>query len=57
MSAPAFAVGDRVTAVGVAFPATGIVTEVHGEDRYTVEWQTDFLTEVLGGSDIERQRP
>lgn len=55
MSAPTFAVGDRVTAMGVAFPATGIVTEVHGDDRYTVEWQTDFLTEVLGADELERQ--
>lgn len=47
-----FAIGDRVIAVGVESPATGVVLEVHGGNLYTVEWQTDYLTEVVRAEDI-----
>lgn len=45
-------VGDRVVAVGVDFPATGVVLEVHDGGRYLVEWQTDYLTELVDASEI-----
>jgi hypothetical protein len=48
----AFAIGDRVIAVGVESPATGVVLEVHGSNLFTVEWQTDYLTEVVSAEDI-----
>ena len=48
----AFAIGDRVIAMGVQSPATGVVLEVHGGNLYTVEWQTDYLTEVVRAEDI-----
>jgi len=50
-----FAVGDRVVAVGVESPADGIVVEVHSSGTYTVEWQTDYLTEVVGAGEIQRE--
>ena len=49
-----FSIGDRVIAVGVSSPATGLIIEVHGGNLYTVEWQTDYLTEVVRGEDIVR---
>lgn len=48
-----FAVGERVVAVGVASPAEGIVVEVHSGGTYTVEWQTDYLTEVVEAGEIQ----
>ena len=52
----AFAIGDRVIAVGVQSPATGVVLEVHGGNLYTVEWQTDYLTEVVRAEDITSEK-
>ena len=51
-----FAIGDRVVAVGVQLPATGVVLEVHGGSLYTVEWQTDYLTEVVRAEDITSEK-
>ena len=36
-------------------PATGIVIAAHTDGRFTVEWQTDYLTEVVSEADIEKQ--
>jgi uncharacterized protein YhfF len=39
-----FAVGDRVAAASVTFPATGVVLEAYEEgdvDLYLVEWQSN----------------
>jgi hypothetical protein len=51
-----FAIGDRVVAVGVQSPATGVVLEVHGGNLYTVEWQSDYLTEVVRAEDITSKK-
>ena len=47
-----FAVGDRVLARDVEFPATGIVLEKRCGGRYLVEWQTDYLTEDVAADEI-----
>ena len=52
---PAFSVGDHVTPTAVTSPATGIVIAAHTDGRFTVEWQTDYLTEVVSEADIEKQ--
>lgn len=50
-----FAVGEHVVAVGVESPADGIVVEAHSGGTYTVEWQTDYLTEVVEAGEIQRE--
>lgn len=47
-----FAVGDRVVGRGVECPAPGIVVEACGAGRYRVEWQSDYLTELVEADDI-----
>lgn len=44
--------GDRVVARHVDSPATGVVLEARDGEVYLVEWQTDYLTELVAVDEI-----
>lgn len=47
-----FSPGDRVIARHVDSPATGVVLEARDGEVYLVEWQTDYLTELVAADEI-----